>query len=175
MYHRYAFGWALCAAALLRCSASSQGTGLEARLQGHYVEKLQVLKGDEANPGAQQPLSLHFQASGMKGVHQFELVVAPEPAEAFDLEAATFEPDTPFITIGSGVQLLPEKHLRMAGLSLGLDRDGEAGLGILHLKTSAAFTPAARLRVLSFSIGPSSKERDTYAEQELNLGLSFGP
>jgi len=157
--------------------APAQGPGLEARLNGRYVERLQIHKGDEAVTGPQQPLSLEFKASGMKGVKQFEMVVAPEPAEAFDLKSSTFEPETPFITVGSGVQFLPENHLRIAGLSLGMDRDGEAGLGTLNLQTSSAFsaTTQARIRVVSFSIGPSSRERDTYSEQELNLGVSVGP
>lgn len=159
-------------------AAPSQGPpGSEVRLNGRYVEKLQLQRGDGAASGPQQPLSLKFQASGMVGVRQFELVVALEPVEAFDLAVASFVPEKPFITVGSGVQITPEKQLRIAGLSLGMGRDGEAGLGSLNLQTSATFsaTTQARIRVVLFSIGPSSTERDTYSEKELNLGMTVGP
>lgn len=158
--------------------APVQGPRLEAKLGGRYVEKLQIQQGDGPAAGPNQPLSVRFQASGMNGVKQFELVVALEPVEAFELEAATFTPEKPFITVGSGVEVTPEKNLRSIGIFLDVaGRSGDGALGTLNLKTSSTFSAATRvrIRVLRFSIGPSSRERDTYAEQELNLGVVIGP
>ena len=149
----------------------SQALGTEARLTGPYVKTLQLAKGEDN-------LSLQLQAGGMSGVRQFELIAALEPAGAFNLTASSFAPAKPFITMGSGVQLTPEKTLRLGGAFLdasGYSGDGE--LGTLHLQARSSLSAAtlARIRILYFSAGPSSSERDTYTEQELNLGLSVGP
>ena len=159
-------------------SQSTQGGGLEAQLGGQYAKKLQMLEGEEAVLGPQQPLSLQFQAGGLSTVRQFEFIVAVEPLDAFDLSAASFAPDKPFITVGSGVEITAEKNLRLMGVFLdAAGFSGDGGLGTLHLKTSSKFSIAtqAKARVLRFSIGPSSTARDNYTEQDLNLGLSFGP
>ncbi|MBM3277926.1 MAG: hypothetical protein FJY95_07565 [Candidatus Handelsmanbacteria bacterium] len=171
------------AAALLNCNSTvnegpratgslqplpNLGSGTEARLNGLHVKTLQLLKGEVG-----EGLSLQFQAGGMSGVRQFEFTLALEPAEAFDLNSASFAPAKPFITMGSGVQIIPEKTLRLGGAYLdasGYTGDGE--LGTLHLKTRSS---QARIRILRFSVGPSSSKRDTYTEQQLNLGLNLGP
>ena len=117
--------------------------------------------------------SFSFSAAGMSEVKQFEVIVAAEPAEAFDLNGAAFVPEKPFITVGSGIELSPDKHLRMAGILLSQPKSGNGPLGTLTLQTSAAFTKAtqARIRILLFSIGPSSRERDRYEERTLNMGV----
>ena len=193
MNSKFLFEVLVIAAAFLNCNSTvgegtkapnpppphpTQGSGLETQLGGQYVKKLQLRKGEEAILGPQQPLSLQFQASGLSSVRQFEVVVSVEPAEAFDLSASSFSPDKPFITVGAGVEITAEKNLRLMGVFLdAAGYSGDGGLGTLHLKTSSSFSIAtqAKVRVLRFSIGPSSTERDNYTEQDLNLGLSFGP
>ena len=150
-----------------------QGSGTEAQLDGPHVKTLQLLKGEEGGG-----LSLQVQAGGMSGVRQFEFFVALEPAEAFDLSSASFVPAKPFITVGSGVEITKEQHLRAIGIYLdAAGYTGDGDLGTLTVKTSSAFSSStqARARIVRFSAGPSSKERDTYTEEQLNLGLSFGP
>ncbi len=150
----------------------SNGSGTEVQLDGAYVKTLQLSKGGEGG------LSLRVQAGGMSGVRQFEFTVALEPAESFDLNSASFAPASPFITVGSGVEITPEKNLRAIGIYLptaGFTGDGE--LGTLTLRTNSAVSSSIppRVRLLRFSAGPSSRERDTYTEQQLNLGLNLGP
>lgn len=161
------------AAAFLSCSAPSQRSGLTAQLDGPHVKTLQLFKG-EAGEG----LSIQLQAGGMSGVRQFELTMALEPPEAFDLTTASFAPEKPFVTMGSGVQITPEKTLRLGGAFLDASGySGDGGLGTLHLKpnSKSPTSAQARIRILHFSAGPSSIERDTYTEQQLNLSLSLGP
>jgi hypothetical protein len=185
MRHRFLLGALALAAAALSCNSTvgegtkavgspqplpGGGSGTEVRLDGPYVKTLQLARGDG--------LSLQFQAEGMSGIRQFEFTVALEPAEAFDLNSASFAPARPFITVGSGVEITPEKTLRAIGIYLdaaGYTGDGE--LGTLSVKASPAPSSSIppRARILRFSAGPSSKERDTYTEQQLNLSLGLGP
>lgn len=185
MHNRSLLGTLVLAAALLSCNSTvgegtkaagsrqpllSGGSGTEARLDGPYVKTLQLTQALEGDG-----LSLLVEAGGMAGVRQFELTLALEPAEAFDLTTASFSPEKPFITMGSGVQITPEKTLRLGGAFLdasGYTGDGE--LGTFRL-TKSPVTTQARIRILHFSAGPSSSERDTYTEQQLNLSLSVGP
>ena len=177
MHNRSLLGTLALAAAFLSCSAPSQRSGLTAQLDGPHVKTLQLLK-DEAVGGPQQPLSLQLQAGGMSGIRQFEFTVALEPPEAFDLNSISFSPSKPFITVGSGVEVTPEKNLRAIGIYLdAAGYSGDGGLGTLTVKTSSSFSSSTqgRARILRFSAGPSSSERDTYTEQQLNLSLSVGP
>ncbi len=190
MHNRSLLGALVLTAAFLSCNStvgegtksssspqlpSSGGSDTEAQLDGPHVKTLQLLKGE-----AGSALSLQLQAGGMSGVRQFEFNVALEPAEAFDLSSASFAPAKPFITVGSGVEITPEKNLRAIGIYLdAAGYSGDGGLGTLTVKTSSSFSSStrarARARIVRFSAGPSSKERDTYTEQQLNLSLSFGP
>ena len=186
MHNRFLLGALVLTAAFLSCNStvgegtksssspqlpSSGGSDTEAQLDGPHVKTLQLLKGE-----AGSALSLQLQAGGMSGVRQFEFNVALEPAEAFDLSSASFAPAKPFITVGSGVEITPEKNLRAIGIYLdAAGYSGDGGLGTLTVKTSSSFSSSTRARIVRFSAGPSSKERDTYTEQQLNLSLSFGP
>ncbi|MCC7261417.1 MAG: hypothetical protein IT369_02740 [Candidatus Latescibacteria bacterium] len=183
MHSRSLLGALILTAAVLGCNstvgegtkaASSPqplpgGSGTEVQLNGPHVKTLQLSRGEEG-------LSLQVQAGGMSGVRQFEFTVALEPAGAFDLNSASFSTASPFITVGSGVEITPEKNLRAIGIYL--DAAGFAGdgvLGTLTVKASATPATTPRARIMRFSAGPSSKERDTYTEQQLNLSLNLGP
>jgi len=174
------------AAALLNCNSTvsegpkaagslqplpSGGGGATVELNGPYVKTLQLAKGEAE-------LSLQVRAGGMAGIRQFEFIAALEPAEAFDLSAASFAPADPFITVGSGVEITPDKHLRAIGIYLPpAGYSGDGVLGTLTVKARSALSPSVppQVRLLRFSAGPSSRERDTYTEQQLNLSLSLGP
>lgn len=184
MKSRSLFGALALVAAVLGCNSTvgegtkaagspqvlpSGGSGTEAQLSGPYAKTLQVAKGEDG-------LALQVLAGGMSGVRQFEFTVALEPAGAVDLSSASFSPASPFITVGSGVEVTPEKNLRAIGIYLnaaGFTGDGE--LGTLTVKASATPATSLRARIVRFSAGPSSRERDTYTEQQLNLSLDLSP
>jgi len=145
----------------------------QAELDGRFVTGINIVGDTWTARGPHQDVTLTFEAVGLSQVRQFELIVQPSPASAFDLSNAAFALATPPWTFSPGVQVLEDNSLRLGGASLGYSVDGTQHLGSLTLKTSGSFNSLsqARIGVLLFSIGPSSQERDNFEAGELNLGV----
>jgi hypothetical protein len=149
--------------------------GLVAQLNGRYAKSVRIEEDTWKATGPQQEISLSFAAEGMEKVKQFEFVLSFDPVTALDLDASTFVPPRPFLTFGSGIELLPEGQLRLGGAILQADAYAPAagGLGTLTLKTGTLFQARTQVRVqvTFFSIGPSFQDRDDYRAEDLNMGL----
>jgi hypothetical protein len=149
----------------------------QVRLDGRYVKEVRLEPSQTRGLAPQQEVTVRFLATGMSQVKQFEFVVRVEPSGAFDLSAATFAPAKPFATFGNGVEMVEEGRLRIAGALFSRDQtvQGDQLLGALSLKTSPAYSPSAqpRVRVEFFSVGPTSTERDSYTEEQLQLGVAL--
>lgn len=148
---------------------------LTAQLNGRYAKSVRIEEDTWKATGPQQEISLSFAAGGMEKVKQFEFVLTFDPATALDLEASTFVPPQPFLTFGSGIELLPEGQLRLGGAILQADAyaPAEGDLGTLTLRTGTLFQARTqvKVRVTFFSIGPSFQDRDDYRAEDLNMGL----
>jgi hypothetical protein len=146
---------------------------LRVPLSGEFASEIKVTGGPWLASAPEQPLALTFTASGLAGVKQFDMVVRLEPADAFDASSFRFITESPFLN-PVGVDLLSEVELKTGAAILGTTAvDGEWLLGTLMMQTSAQFDPSrpARLVIQSFSIGPTSFERDTYTESDLELSI----
>ena len=146
---------------------------LEAQLDGQFVKGLQIQKGNWSAVGPQEDIEITFIALGMKDIGQFDIIMEPDPPTTFNIAASAFVPDGPFITMDKGVEQQEDGKVRFIGVDFQKSTDGDATLGTLKLKTVADFSTKneLRLRVVSFSIGPSSTERDNYEAEDLNLGV----
>ena len=146
----------------------------QAELDGRFVTGISIVGDTWKAWGPHQDVGLTFEVEGLSQVRQFELIVQPSPASAFDLSSAAFALASPPWTISPGVQVLENNRLRIGGASLGHSVDGTQRLGSLTLKTSGSFSSLsqARIGVLLFSIGPDSQERDNFGAGELNLGVN---
>lgn len=154
-------------------SSSSSDLGLEATLNGQYARTVRIESATWAANGPGQEISLTFKALGMKGVRQFKLCVQADPTEAFDLASTRFVSRDPFFVPGID---LPGAagQVETGAAILGTQRvEGDGLLGTLTLITGPSFaaTTKASLRVVLFSIGPTSSSRDEYAAEDLNLGV----
>ncbi len=157
--------------AALSQEAVVDGT-LLAPLSGDFASDVTITGGPWLATEPEQPLALTFIANGLAGVKQFDLVVRLEPAAAFDISSFRFITETPFLN-PIGVDVLSEVEIKMGGAILGTAVNGDWVLGTLMMQTSAEFSTAqpAQLVIQSFSIGPTSFERDDYDEEELKLGV----
>ena len=148
---------------------------LEVKLDGRYVKGLRIDKKSLFAIGPQQILQLTLRAEGMDGIGQFEADIELEPPGAFDIAGSTFEPVTPFVTLPGGIDPMPsiKNRIKIGGADLAKTTHGDAPLGTLNLKTSADFGPwtKAHIRIVFFSMGPTSQDRDNYSAQDLNMGL----
>ena len=148
---------------------------LEVKLDGRYAPGLRIDKKSLFALGPQQFLQLTLQAEGMVEIGQFEADIELEPPDAFDIAGSTFEPVAPFVTLPGGIDPMPSilNRIKIGGADLAKTTHGDAPLGTLNLKTSADFGPRTevRIRIVFFSIGPSSQDRDNYSAQDLNMGL----
>lgn len=153
-------------------SDDADGLRQELSLDGQYVGSLR-LEGSWGASGSGQEVAVTFVAVEMAGVKQFEFLVEPSPAAAFDLEGASFTTDSPFITLPGGVRLDDDGRMRLGGASLATPVSGTQGLGTLTLSTSGSFRAGsdAELRVVLVSLGPTSTQRDTYEGDDLRLGV----
>jgi len=144
----------------------------QVELDGQFVAGLR-LEGSWQVDGPGQAVTIAFVANGLAGVKQFEFIVKPTPAGAFDLENATFATDTPFITLPGGVRMEEETNMRMGGASLASPVSGTQTLGTLSLSTGPSYRPedGAQLNVVLVSIGPTSTQRDRYDGDDLRLGV----
>jgi len=150
----------------------ADGLRQELSLDGQYAGSVR-LEGSWSASGPGQEVAVTFVAVDLVGVKQFEFLVEPNPAAAFDLEGASFTTDSPFITLPGGVRLDDDGRMRLGGASLASPVSGTQGLGTLTLSTSATFSAAANaeLRVVLVSLGPTSTQRDTYEGDDLGLGV----
>ena len=149
---------------------------LEARLGGRYAQSLRIQEGDWTGIGPGEEIEMTFQATGMKEIGQFDLIMEPDPPTDFDIGASLFAPRPPFVTLRTGVEQQEDGRVRIIGADLNRSTEGDAVLGTLRLRTTADFPRSElRLRVVFFSIGPSSTERDTYTAADLNLGIVVNP
>lgn len=152
--------------------AGEEGLRQQIRFDGEFMAELR-LEGSWDADGPGQDVTVTFVAEGLTGVKQFEFLVAPSPAGAFDLEGASFATDSPFITLPGGVRREDNGRLRMGGASLANPVDGTHTLGTLTLATSSSYNTfsEARLNVVRVSVGPTSTQRDTYEGDSLRLGV----
>jgi hypothetical protein len=146
---------------------------LKAELNGRYVGEISIEGTRWAATGPGQAIALTFDAVGLDQVVQFELIVETEPANVFDFNASSFTPQGPFVTFGSGVEAIGENRLRFGGANLRSPVAGDRTLGTLSLVTATGFgtSSSAGVRLVFFSIGPSSSERDSYDADQLNMGV----
>lgn len=164
----------------LPTTSTSSGSGLshETVLNGQYARAVRIEPATWAADGPGQEVSLTFSATGMRSVKQFRLRIQTEPAEAFALASSRFTSRDPFFV--PGIDLPGAAGLVETGAAiLGTQRvEGDGLLGTLTLITGPSFaaTTKASLRVVLFSIGPTSANRDEYAADDLNLGVQVnGP
>ncbi len=155
--------------------ARSQDTALELPLSGQYVSLISVTGGPWLATEPGQQVNLIFTADGLVDVKQFDFLVRLDPPEAFDITGAIFRTDNPFLNpFPGGVDLLSDTEIKMGAAILGTSVvNGERILGTLSIPTSETFTRSqpARLVIQSFSVGPSSFDRDTYGETDLELSI----
>ena len=146
---------------------------LKAELNGRYIGEISIDGTRWAATGPGQEVALTFDAVDLEQVVQFELIVETEPANLFDFDASSFAPQGPFVTFGSGVEAIGEDRLRFGGANLRSPVAGDRTLGTLFLTTAAGFSASnsAHVRLVFFSIGPSSAERDSYDAEQLNMGV----
>ena len=145
---------------------------LRVPLAGDFASELRVNGGPWRATEPGHPLALTFTASGLAGVKQFDFVVRLEPPDAFDATSIRFVTDSPFTNpVAGGVDKISESELKMGAAILGAAIDGERALGTLMMQTNTDFSAAlaARLVIQSFSIGPTSFERNEYDEEQLKL------
>ena len=146
---------------------------LKAELNGRYIGEISIDGTRWAATGPGQAVELTFDAAGLDQVVQFELIVETEPVDLFDFNASSFAPQGPFVTFGSGVEAIGGNRLRFGGANLRSPVAGDRTLGTLFLTTATGFSAAssALVRLVFFSIGPSSSERDSYDGDQLNMGV----
>jgi len=145
----------------------------QADLEGRFVTRINIVGDEWKAGGPNREVSLTLEVEGLYQARQFELVLHPLPADAFDLTSAAFSLAAPPWTFSPGTQVSEDGKLRIGGASLGFDVQGTQRLGVVTLKTSASFSSAteASIGVLFFSVGPSSQERDNFEADQLNLGV----
>ena len=166
----------------LQLPSQSPGAGgvefnLNAELDGRYVDAISIEGSRWLATGPGQEVALTFRATGLDRVAQFELIVETDPANLFDFDTSSFVPQGPFVTFGSGVEAVADNRLRFGGANLRSPIVGERTLGTLLLKTASGFSAvsSARVRLVFFSIGPSSSDRDSYEADQLNMGIVVNP
>ena len=145
---------------------------LQASLGGPFASQLTVTGGPWLATGSGQTLTVIFSADDLAAVKQFDVVVRLEPPSAFDTSTVRFLTESPFLN-PIGTDLLSEQEIKMGAAILGTAINGDRVLGTLLIQTTAQFSPQepARLVIQSFSIGPTSFERDSYDEGELMLEI----
>ena len=116
---------------------------------------------------------MEFAATGMSGIGQFEFLLEFDPVEAFTVAGFAFKPVDPFVTFGIGVEPVSSNQVRIGGADLTRGTAGDAELGTLTLRTSSSFSTLqeAHVRIVFFSMGPDSQNRDSYAAEQLDMGI----
>ena len=158
---------------------SSGSLGLEAQLDGRYVQSIRIEEGEFVATGAGQEIALTFEAEGMANVKQFEFRLDIDPVDALVFGGSSFVPKQPFIVAtATGLLLFEDGQWGFAGAILGgasvsPPKEGNDILGTLTLVTSDRFIAGTRVevRVTFFSMGPSFSERDKYEAADLSMGV----
>ena len=156
-------------------SQDAAGPAQQASLSGGFAGEIQITGGPWLVTEPGEPVVMTFTADELAGVKQFDFVVRLEPPAAFDIDSSIFRTEDPFLDpFPNGVDLLSDAEVKMGAAILGTAVvDGTRTLGTLTILTSEEYDPTkpARLVVQSFSIGPSSVDRDNYGEDDLRLGV----
>ena len=146
----------------------------EKELNGRYIEKIRLSKGELITNGQNQLIEILVSATGLAKVKQFELVLQAEPNDSFDLSGSEFVPAQPFISPPKSIETTSDGMWRTGGASISGEVNGDATLGTLKLKTGVGFDAAGNvvLKLDFFSIGPSSSDRDDYYKKDLSVGIT---
>jgi hypothetical protein len=157
-------------------SAKGAEAAGQAQLGGRYIQRLAIGGGPWEDVGPGQVVEVTFAAEGLAGIGQFDVTVTLEGPIALNLAGAQFVPEAPFVTLGNGTEAAGEGGLRFVAVNLARSTNGTAKLGTLRLRMPAGITldKPLRLTVSRVSVGPTSKERDTYTAAQLGLSLSIG-
>jgi len=153
---------------------SSGSLGLEAQLDGRYVQSIRIEEGEFVATGAGQEIALTFAAQGMTNVKQFEFRLEIEPSDALAFEGSSFAPIQPFIAPpGFSIEQMEGGLWRTGGASISQAKEGDDTLGTLTLITGKRFTAGTKvqIRIAFFSMGPSFSDRDDYTAADLNMGV----
>lgn len=131
--------------------------------------------------GAGTPVVVSFAAAGMVNVKQFDIILEVTPASAFDLKATRFVQNSDLFDISPGVEF-PDGHSGNqvkieAARFLSPGASGQGNLGTITLTTSAEFAAnmTATIRVVRFSLGPSSATRDVFTEMTQSVTVNPTP
>ena len=152
----------------------SSALGLEAQLDGRYINSIRIEDSDFTANGPNQEIVLTFAAQGMSNVKQFEFRLEIDPIDALSFEGSSFEPVRPFIAPpGFSIEVMESGQWRTGGASVSQAKEGNDILGILKLVTGDRFSAGdkAQVRVAFFSMGPSFSDRDDYSADDLNMGI----
>jgi hypothetical protein len=116
-------------------------------------------------------------AAGLVNAKQFDIIVEVSPADAFDLTATTFAHNAAQFTISPGVEFPAAGQVKSGAASFGAAVNGDALMGTFNLKTADSFTTAteATIKVIRYSVGPSSTVRDVFDEAALGLSITVNP
>jgi hypothetical protein len=146
---------------------------LEAQLVGQYADGLAITGGSWNDVGSRRAIQITFSASGMVGIGQFDVVLTPDPPTQFDIALSQFVPEPPFLTLGTGVEQLDDGSIRFIGVNFQRTSNGAAVLGTINLRTEASFSVdhQVELPVSFFSIGPTSADRDSFQQADINVGV----
>ena len=142
-------------------------------LGGRYIDELSLVGDSWHASGPAQQIALTFHTRQLSQVRQFEIVLEPVPADAFDFSSAVFTAAQPFSTFGSGVDAGRPGQLRIGGATFGGNVSGDHTLGTLRMLTGDSFSSeiAARINVRLLSLGPRSDQREVFEGDKLDLGV----
>ena len=117
--------------------------------------------------GANAPVTISLSAAGMVNVKQFDVTLEITPASAFNLSSSSFAQNAALFAISPGVEYpagATGNQVKSGAASFGAAANGTGALGTFTLNTSATFTSAttATIKVVRFSLGPTSTNRDVF-------------
>lgn len=117
--------------------------------------------------GAGAPVTISFSAAGMVNVKQFDITLEVSPVSAFDLSTGSFAQNATLFAISPGVEYpagATGNQIKSGAASFGAAANGTGDLGTFTLTTAAGFTSntTATIRVVRFSLGPTSTNRDVF-------------
>lgn len=116
-------------------------------------------------------------AAGLVGAKQFDIILEVAPADAFDLTATTFAHNAAKFTISPGVEFPAAGQVKSGAASFGAAVDGDELMGTFTLKTADSYTTdiEATIKVVRYSVGPTSTNRDVFDEAALALSITVNP
>ena len=115
--------------------------------------------GEHADAGAGEQVQVALSAAGMVGVKQVEITLTLSPADAFDLDRATFAPPAsgfpPDADAGVAVELLGDGQIKGGVATLGETIDGDGDLGVFTFTMSSGYTTDTETRIVVSSVSVS--------------------